>query len=536
MSEQERVDVVVVGAGMGGMYAVQRLRGEGLDVVGIEGAPDVGGVWFHNAYPGARVDGESLNYCYFFDPELFRDWKWTEKFATQPELLSYLNHVADRHDLRRHFLFETWVVGATWSENEDRWVIKTDTGRTIWARFLVMATGNLSKARDPEFPGLADFEGEWVQASHWKPVEIAGKRVAVVGTGSSGVQAASAIAKEAAELHVLQRTPLYSVPARNRPADPAQHERMSARVEGMWEELLATPGAITHLAPVGKTFDFAGEQLEALLESRWLYGSTSILSLFTDTADDLKANEIVGSYVARKNAERVRDPETAAKLTAYNVPIGVRRLILEIDYFEIFNQDNVHLVDVREDPIVRLVPSGIELASGRVVELDTIVFALGFHAFTGSLDFANITNHLGERPSDRWARGPATYLGLMTSGFPNLFTIAGPGSPTLTSNVCVANAQHIDVVGDLLAYMGERGYTRVEASPAAQKEWTEHAAELAEPLLRRKYDNYMVHVNEDDGSRVYMPYAGGMDRFVAKCRDVVANDFEGFDFATGPSQ
>jgi cation diffusion facilitator CzcD-associated flavoprotein CzcO len=523
-------DVAVVGAGMGGLYAVHRLRGQGLSVVGIEGAPEVGGVWYHNAYPGARVDAESVSYCYFFDPQLYKEWRWTEQFATQPELLGYLNHVADRYDLRKHFLFDTWVLGAQWDPEAARYTITTDTGQTIRARFLVMATGQLSKSRDPEFEGLADFEGGWVQASHWHPVEIKDKRVAVIGTGSSGVQASTAIAGEAAELLVLQRTPLFSMPARNAPADALRHERISGRVRDMWEELLATPGGLTYLPPVGKAADFPPEQQQALLESRWLVGGTSILTLFTDTATDPVANALVGSFVARKNRERVEDPETGAKLTAYNVPIGVRRLVLEIGYFEIFNQDNVHLVDVREDPIARFVPSGIELSSGRVVELDTVVFALGFHAFTGSLDYANITNEHGEHPSDKWARGPRTLLGLMTHGFPNLFTIAGPGSPTLTANVNLANVQHIDLMGDVLGHMSEHGYTKVEPSSEAQDEWTQHVFDVAEPLLRRQYDNYMVHVNRDDGSRIFMPYAGGMAKFVEKCREVVAQGFAGFDF------
>jgi cation diffusion facilitator CzcD-associated flavoprotein CzcO len=530
VSQPGEFDVAVVGAGIGGLYAVHRFRSQGLSVVGIEGAPEVGGVWYHNAYPGARVDAESVYYCYFFDPELYKEWSWTERFAAQPEILAYLNHVADRYDLRRHFLFNTWVVGALWDPESNRYTITADTGQTIRARFLVMATGQLSKSRDPEFEGLADFEGEWAQASHWRPVQIRDKRVAVIGTGSSGVQASTAIAREAAKLHVLQRTPLYSMPCRNAPMDTLRRERISEKVEDVWEELLSSPGGLTILPPVGRSTDFRPEQRQALMESRWLVGSTSILTLFTDTGTDPEANELVGSFVRRKNAERVTDPKTAAKLTAHNVPIGVRRLIHEIGYFEIFNQENVDLVDVKEDPIARFVPSGIELVSGRVIELDTVVFALGFHAFTGSLDYANITNEHGQRPSDKWARGPRGYLGLMTTGFPNLFLIAGPGSPSLTANVNLADVQHIDLAGELLAYMSEHGYTRVEPTADAEEEWTQHAYDLAEPLLRRKYDNYMVHVNRDDGTRIFIPYAGGMGKFVEKCRMVVAEGFAGFAF------
>jgi cation diffusion facilitator CzcD-associated flavoprotein CzcO len=527
----EEFDVAVVGAGMGGLYAVHRFSNDGLSVIGIEGAGGLGGVWYHNAYPGARVDAESLGYCYFFDPQLFNEWEWTEKFAAQPEILAYLNHVADRYDLRSRFLFETWVVGAQWDTDAHRYTITTDTGRTIRARFLVMATGQLSKSRDPEFDGLDDFQGEWVQASHWRPVEIEGKRVAVIGTGSSGVQASTAIAAQAAQLSVMQRTPLYSMPARNAPFDRGRHARMGESVELAWQELLASPGGLTTLPPVGKTSEFPPLQQRALLESRWLYGGTSMLTLFTDTATDLEANELVGAFVREKNAERVDDHETAAKLTAYNVPIGVRRLILEIGYFEIFNQDNVQLVDIREDPIERFVPAGIRLASGRVVELDTVVFALGFDAFTGSLDFANITNGKGEKVTDHWTRGPRGYLGLMTTEFPNLFLIAGPGSPSLTANVNLANVQHIDLAADVVGHLTRAGYTCVVPSEDAVAQWTQHCFDVAEPLLRRQYDNYMVHVNHDDGSRIFMPYAAGMGPFVAKCREVVAADFAGFDFS-----
>ena len=525
-------DVVVVGAGMGGIYAIHRFRSQGLSVLGIEGAPDVGGVWYHNAYPGARVDIESANYCYFFDPELYREWKWSERYAAQPEILAYLRHAADRFDVRPHIVFEQWVTGAQWDPEQNRYRVTTDAGLEVTAQFLVMTTGQLSKPRPLDFPGLRDFRGEWYRTSQWphEPVELAGKRVGVIGTGSSGVQTITAVAKEAAHLHVFQRTPNYSVPAYNRPADQRKHERMAADVEGVYREILGTPGGLILPPSRGSFKDYTAEQSQQMLEERWAFGGQSLLSLFSDQGVDPQVNEVVAEFVRNKVRDIVKDPETAERLVPDSYPIGVRRLCIDTGYYETFNRDNVSLVDLREDPIDRIVPEGIRLASGAVVELDVVIFALGFEAFTGALDGANIRNEEGRQPSDNWTRGPRTFLGLTTTGFPNLFLVTGPASPSVLANMNVANVQHLDFVGDLIAHMRERGYERVEPTVEAQDEWTEHVASIAEPMLRRKIDNYMVHVNRDDGSRVFIPYPGGFGDYVRRCEAVTADGYAGFDF------
>jgi cation diffusion facilitator CzcD-associated flavoprotein CzcO len=523
-------DVIVVGAGMGGIYGIHRFREQGLSVLGIEAASGVGGVWFHNAYPGARVDVESVNYCYFFDPELYQEWEWSERYAAQPEILRYLNHVTDKYGIREHIMFETRVSGAVWDPEANYYSVTTEAGETFTARFLVMATGQLSKARKPDFDGIDDFTGEWVQTSQWRDVPLEGKRVGVIGTGSSGVQAITVIGGIAEQTYVFQRTANFSIPAHNRPADPKRYARLAAKVPEVWDEILDSPGGIILPPVMGKAGDYPPEQQQAILEERWAFGGQSLLGLFADQGVDPEVNEMVSEFVRQKSRERINDPVLAEKLMCTTYPIGVRRICIDTGYYERFNQDNVHLVDILEDPIERITATGIQLRSGEHIELDTIVFALGFNAFTGALDEAGVTNEHGKHPSENWSRGPRTFLGLTTTEFPNLFIITGPGSPSVLANMNLANVQHMDFVGDLIAYMDQHGYTRVEPTKEAEDAWTEHAFSIAEPLLRRAHDNYMVHVNEDDGSRVFIPYAGGVGQYVQKCNEVAASGYEGFSF------
>lgn len=525
-------DVIVVGAGMGGIYAVHRFVSQGLSVLGLEGAPDVGGVWYHNAYPGARVDIESANYCYFFDPELYREWKWSERYAAQPEILAYLNHVADRYDVRRHIKFNTYMVSGQWENEANRYSVTTEAGEVFTARYLVMTTGQLSKPRRPQFAGLDDFQGEWYQTSQWphEPVELDGKRIGVIGTGSSGVQVITAVAPIAKHLTVFQRTPNYSVPAYNRAADTRKHKRLAADVEGVWKEILESPGGLILPPGRGHSGQYTYEQIQQMLEERWAFGGQSLLSLFSDQGVDPQVNEIVAQFVRERVMDTVEDPKTAETLVPDEYPIGVRRLCIDTGYYETFNRPNVSLVDLKADPIERITPQGIRLAGGEEIELDVIVFALGFNAFTGALDEAGIRNEHGVSPSDNWSRGPRTFLGLTTTGFPNLFLVTGPGSPSVLANMNVANVQHINFIGDLIDYMTNHGYQRVEPTIEAETDWTEHAASIAEPMLRRKHDNYMVHVNRDDDSRVFIPYAGGFNDYVARVQEVVDDNYAGFIF------
>ncbi len=534
-------DVVVIGAGIGGLYAIERLRGQGLSVLAVESGSGVGGVWHHNRYPGARVDIDSIDYCFHFSRELTRDWRWTERYASQDELLRYLNHVADRFDLRRHILFETTVTAAQWRPDEARYDVETGSGQRFTCRFLLLATGNLSAARKPDFPGLDDFKGDWVQTSHWpdRDVQIAGKRIAVIGTGSSGVQAATALAERAGHLFVFQRTANYSVPAGNVPLDAAVLDAVFA--EPNRREALLNSRIGSRLELEGGVLNYAdyseAERLDRL-ERQWTKGGQGMNRVFADQGLDLAVNTVVADFVRAKIRQTVHDPATAERLCPYDYPIGSRRLIMDTGYYEIFNRPNVTLVDVAADPIERITESGIRLKSGAEHEVDLIVFALGFHAFRGAMERIDIRNEKGEHLTGGWSRGPRALLGLMTTGFPNLFFPTGPGGPSVLSNMVLMNEQQIDFVGELIAHMDARGMRTVQPDRDAQDAWMDEVAAAASKLIRLNVDNYMVHVNSDDGSRVFIPYVGGLDRFNRTCRAVAADGFRGFVFgqALEPTQ
>lgn len=528
---QDCHDIIVVGAGFGGLYAAHRFTGDGWRVLGIEGADDVGGVWYHNRYPGARVDVDSIDYCYYFSPELYREWQWSERFATQPELLAYIRHVAKRFDLKRLYRFGTWLTAARWDSDAALWQVETSTSDRHSARFLVMATGNLSQARTPDFPGLADFRGEWVQTAHWpdRHVETEGKRIAVIGTGSSGVQTVPELAKVADRLYVFQRTPNFSVPARNGPPHKDRYAEIAADIPAARAGLMRSRAAINGISMSPQpAASHSPEMQQQMLAEQWDKGGHGMAFLFADQGTKQEVNDLVADFVRDRVRETVKDPITAEMLCPADHPIGSRRLCLDTGYYETFNRDNVTLVDVRADPIVEITPAGIRTES-REWEVDLIVFALGFEAFRGVLDHADIRNEKGEKPTTAWSRGPRTYLGLMTAGFPNLFLLTGAGSPSVLANMVVANEQHVDFVAELLDHMRSRDLRSIDAAVGAQDEWTEHVAEVARPLLRNGVKNYMVHVNAD-GSRYFIPYTGGFDRYVRKCEEVAASGYPGFVF------
>ena len=529
-AEQPEYDVVVVGAGMGGIYGAHRFSSLGLRVLGLEGASGFGGVWFHNRYPGARVDVESQAYNFLFDRDLVKSWVWSERYASQPEILAYLNHVAEYLDVGRLFKFESWVTGARWDEERRQYEISVNGTTTVTARFLVMATGQLSKPHDPPFEGLDSFTGRWVRTGDWpdEPIAVEGKRVAVVGTGSSGVQAITALAPEVASLHVFQRTPAYTVPSRNRPSGPEQATELFDNFEGFRQELYGNAAGIRAKAPAGPASKFTPEEQRRLVQERWDEGGATINFAFDDQGVNLESNEIVAEFVREKIREIVRDPQTAETLTPRTYPIGTRRVCVSPGYYETFNRGNVYLVDVSRDPIVRLTPRGIATEHNEY-EFDLIVFALGFDAFTGALNAANIVNDEGRGPTDNWVNGPATFLGVMTTGFPNLFMTTGPGSPSVLVNMFLANTQHMDFVGELMRYALDHGHTRIEPTEQAQDEWTRHANEVAEPLLRRQVNSYMIAPGQD-GGRYLIPYAGGFPAFVKRCDEEVAAGFPGVEF------
>jgi cation diffusion facilitator CzcD-associated flavoprotein CzcO len=522
-------DIAVIGAGLGGVYAVHRFTALGLSVVGLEGASGVGGVWHHNRYPGARVDLDSLDYCYSFSEDVWRSWQWRERYASQPELLGYLNATADRLGVRRHFHFDAWLNGATWDPGRRRYHLTTADGRRLSCRFLVLTTGQLSAARRPGFPGLDRFRGRWVMTSHWPhdDIETAGKRIAVVGTGSSGVQTVSALAPEAEHLYVFQRTANYAVPAQNRPLDGTAQKQLGDRLPAERERLLTeTAGGVRISEPQHPMSHYRTAERDAMLVRQWETGGQGMNSLFLDQGRDPQVNDAVADFVRDRIRATVRDLAVAESLCP-TYPIGTRRLCLEIGYYDAFNRENVSLVDLRGDPIVEITETGIRTRD-RHYEVDLLVFALGFDAFTGAIDAANIRNEHGITPTHRWRSGPRTLLGMMTSGFPNLFLPTGPGSPSVLGNLFLQNEYCIDWIADCIAYLDEKNYASIEAGEAGEAEWTAHVAQAAQGLLRLSVDNYMVHVS-DDGSRTFIPYIGGVRRHVTRARDVAARDYAGFD-------
>lgn len=528
---EERFDMAVIGAGFGGIYAAWRFAGEGLSVIGIEGAGGVGGTWYHNGYPGSRVDTDSVDfYSYLFSQEIYDGWQWSERYAAQPELMAHMNWVADTLDVKRLFRFSTWLRKARWSSEDRRWHLETDRGDRIACRFLTMCTGNLSEPKPIPFPGLERFRGEWLQTNRWphREIDFKDRRIAIVGTGSSGVQAVPVVAEQAEHLYVFQRTPHYGVPARNGPPNLEHARAISQDLHGFKESMLARPTLPWGQEDRKLAAQYTREEQRERMERQWAFGGHGMAYVFEDIGVDRASNEIASEFVREKIRERVKDPVIAEKLCP-DYPIGTRRLILEIDYYECFNRDNVTLIDMREDPIEAITETGIRTRHDHY-EVDLILFALGFRPFLGAIDSAGVVNDKGQTPRDIWARGPRTIFGLMTPGFPNFFHPTNAGSPSVLGPLILENEFHIDWIADCLQHMKECGYSTVEASEEGADIWGAKSAAVAEKMIRRQVDNYMVHVNADDGSRIFQPWGAGMATFVPEVRAMTGRGYEGFAF------
>ena len=524
-------DALVIGAGFSGLYQLLCLRDRlGLSVKVLEAGASVGGTWYWNRYPGARCDSESHSYCYSFSDELMKEWEWSERYPGPPEILRYLNHVADRFDLKRDIRFNTRVKSAHYDETANLWRVSTDAGDTLTAQFLITAVGCLSSANIPDIPGLDTFEGRWYHTGQWphEGVDFRGKRVGQIGTGSTGIQSAPVIAETAAHLTVFQRTANYSVPARNGPLTPEFRRYVKENTDEIRNVMHASVNGHPWLITDRSALETPPEERQALYEAAWETGGLRFRASFRDLLVDKKANDTAAEFIRNKIREIVKDPATAAKLSDIDHPYAAKRPPIDTDYFETFNRDNVSLVDVRAEPIEEITPRGIRTSAAEY-PLDIIVFATGFDGMTGSLLKIDIRGRDRLSLAEAWKAGPRNYLGLQVAGFPNLFMVTGPGSPSVLCNMPVAIEQHVEWITDCIAHMRKNGLTRIEPRDEAMDSWVAQVNAAANAtLLPNAKHSWYLGANIPGKPRVFMPYAGGMAHYRKICADVAARNYEGF--------
>lgn len=524
------VDVVVVGAGFAGLYALHKFRSRGLSVRVFEAAPDVGGTWYYNRYPGARCDVESLDYSYSFSDELQQEWDWTEKYATQAEILRYMNWVADKLDLRTGITFNTRVTGAVLDEESLRWTISTDTGETVSSRFCVMATGPLSAALTPDIPGRDSFAGEVFHTAHWPHdgVDFTGQRVAVIGTGSSGIQSIPIIAEQAAQLYVFQRTANYSIPAGNVPIAANELAEAKANYAERRRISMRSGGGSPYIATTKRTMEVTPAERREAFEKRWQLGGVLFSKTFPDQMIDAAANEEARKFWEEKIRALIDDPAVAELLIPNDHPIGTKRICTDSNYFRTFNRPNVTLVSIRRTPIKSIDATGINTTDAHY-DLDAIVFATGFDALTGTLDKIDIVGRGGERLRDDWSEGPRTYLGLGDDGFPNMFFVTGPGSPSVLANMVLAGESHVNWISDCIAHLDEHGYCAIEATSEAVDNWLAECAQRAEGTLFTKANSWYMGANVPGKPRKFMLFIGGFGAYNDICAEVADAGYKGFE-------
>jgi cation diffusion facilitator CzcD-associated flavoprotein CzcO len=526
------VDVVVVGAGFAGLYMLYRLREMGMRAICFEAADDVGGTWYYNRYPGCRCDVESLQYSYSFSRELQQEWRWTERYAAQPEILRYVQHVADRFDLRRDIRFGTRVTSAVYDERLNCWNIKTDRGDVVGARFCVMASGSLSVPRKPHILGVDSFEGEWYHTGQWpvEGVDVTGKRVGVIGTGSTGLQLVPQLAKQARHLYVFQRTAAFSLPGKNRLIAPEEEAEFKASYQTLRAKMRMSSTGTLHLMTDQSPLSLSSDERERLFEKLWNEGGAGLMYYFNDLVVNSEANALVAEFVRRKIRETVKDPATAEALTPREYPIGTKRICIDIDYFETYNRSNVTLVSLANNPIEEITARSLRTASANY-ELDCLIFATGYDALTGALLQIDIRGVAGQSLRKKWHAGPRTYLGLASAGFPNLFMITGPGSPSVLSNMLVSIEQHIDWIADCLKTLRASHNNRIEAHQQYEDDWVAHVSELANYTLFVRAASWYMGANIPGKPRVFMPYIGGVGTYRQKCAQVAADGYQGFELS-----
>ncbi len=525
----EQYDVVVIGAGFGGLYALHHLRSMGLSVRLYEGAAGVGGTWWWNRYPGARVDfpGGPF-YCYTFSDELFREYDWAETQPDQRAVLAYLEHVADRFDLRRDIQLNTWISGARYDEVAQRWIVETSAGAHVSAQFLVCAVGTLSAVYKPQIPGIEDFAGECYHTARWPEGEVSftGKRVGVIGTGSSGVQAIPVIARSAAHLTVFQRTPQYSIPARNRPVDPEMVRQARANWDSIRAKMLSTPLGSHYPASTRSALEDSPEQREAVYEELWQNGGLLLLfASYSDILTNKEANRTLAEFVRKKIRAIVRNPATAAKLMP-DYLLGTKRQLLDEGYYETFNRDNVELVDLREDPIVRITRTGIQTEKGEH-PLDMLVLATGFDAISGALTRLNPIGRGGVSLKDRWRERFDSYLGITIPDFPNLFMIHGPGSPSVLFNMPLGAELESQWIGNCVRYLREHGLGAIEPTPKAAQNWDSELTTIANNTLFPLANSWYTGANIPGKPRQFVVHLGG-PLYFQRIAEVASKNYEGF--------
>ena len=525
------VDVVVVGAGFSGLYLLYRLRKAGFSTRVFERGGDVGGTWYWNRYPGARCDVESLQYSYSFDEQLQQDWHWPEKFSAQPDILAYANHVADRFNLKKDIEFNIEVKASWFDENLKTWKITTNTGEEINAQYFIMATGCISTTQIPNIKGLSDYVGNTFHTGDWphEEVDFSGQSIAVIGTGSSGIQSIPVLAKQAKKLTVFQRTPNYSIPSQNEP--------MTKKYERSWKDVYSERRKEMRYSAHGSLKDLNDvpalsvdeDQRQELYTKRWAIGGTGFLGSFNDLLTNADANYTAAEYVRQQIKRVVKDKETAEILCPRSYPIGTKRICIDTGYFETYNRENVKLVDISKKPIQRLVADGI-IVDDQLYAFDSIIFATGFDAMTGSIFNVDIKGRDGLALKEKWNAGPKTYLGLMSASFPNLFMITGPGSPSVKSNMIMSIEQHVDLVIETLLSMRRKGLSVVEPELEAENKWVDHVQEVANKTLFPQANSWYMGANIPGKPRLFMPYIGGVGAYREICEEIVANNYRGFKF------
>ena len=513
-----RLDVVIVGAGFGGMYAVHKFNAMGLKIQGYEAGSDVGGVWYWNRYPGARVDLPSIDYSFGFSQEVEQEWTWSEQFAAQPELLRYINFVADRLDLRRHIQFNTRVTSAEWDDARQVWVVKTDQGDVVEATYCIMATGPLSIPKDPEIPGIERFRGELLRAGRWphQPVSYAGKRVGVIGTGSTGIQIVQEVGPQAGELFVFQRTPSFTMPMRNVPLEPDYVAEVKRNYAGLRESARNSPAGGIRPASTRAFFSVTPAQRLSLMEDAWKQGGLAMLGTFSDLLVNEEANEHVAEFVRGKIGEMVKDPVTAEKLKPRGYPIFARRPCLDSSYYETFNLPTVHLMDCNEDPIVEITDKGVRTRSGEV-ELDMLIFATGYDGLTGAMLAVDVQGRDGLRVSQKWSEGARSYLGIMMAGFPNLFMTTGPNGPAALANIIRISENDVDWIADAMRHMSATGQTAMEPTTEAEDGWMKTVAALSQRSLLNKAKTWYLGANVKDKPQGLSMFTGGFPKYREYC-------------------